>query len=155
MVRVVVVQSVSRGPLFVTPWTTAHQAPLSSTISRSLLKFVSVGLVMPSNHLILCHPFLLLPSILLSIRIFSNESALCIRWPKYWSFSISPSNEHWHGIQLYLFGPQSEITVKYDWCRNFWVYERPYSQSPSLIVSCRFHSEQQEGTHSRRTGHPS
>ena len=90
MVRVVA-QSVSRGPLFATPWTAAHQAPLSSTISRSLLKFVSIGLVMPSNHLILCHPFLLLPSIFLSIRIFSSESALRIRWPKYWSFSFRVS----------------------------------------------------------------
>ena len=80
--------------LFVIPWTTAHQASLSFTISWSLLKLMSTELVMPSNHLILCHPFLLLPSIFPSIRVFSNESTLHIRWPKYWSFHISPSNEY-------------------------------------------------------------
>ena len=82
--------------LFVTPWTTAHQASLSITNSWSLLKFVSMELVMPSNHLILCRPLLLLPSIFLCTRPFSNESDLCIRWPKYWSFSfnICPSNKH-------------------------------------------------------------
>ena len=81
---------------FTTRWTTAHQASLSTTNYRSLLKLMSIALVRPSNHLILCHPFLLLPSIFPSIRVFSNESVLCIRWPKYWgfSFSISPSNEH-------------------------------------------------------------
>ena len=78
-----------------TPWTAAHQASLSITNSLSLLKLMSIELVMPSNHLILCHP-LLLPSIFPSIRVFSNESVLHIRWPKYWSvsFSISPSNEY-------------------------------------------------------------
>ena len=78
-----------------TPWTAAHQASLSITNSRSLLKLMSIESVMPSNHFILCRPLLLLPSIFPSIRVFSNESALCIRWPKYWSFSfsISPSNE--------------------------------------------------------------
>ena len=76
------------------PWNTAHQASLSFIISQSLLKLMSVELMMPSNHLILCHPLLLLPSIFSSIRGFSNESALCIRWPKYWSFSISPSSEY-------------------------------------------------------------
>ena len=82
--------------LFVTPWTTACQAPLSSSISQSLLKFMSIELVMLSNHRILCKPLLLLPSIFPSIRVFSNESVLCIRWPKYWSFSFSnhPSNEY-------------------------------------------------------------
>ena len=82
--------------LFVTPWTAAHQASLSITNSQSLLKLMSIESLMPSNHLILCRPLLLLPSIFPSIRVFSNESALCIRWPKYWSFSfsISPSNEH-------------------------------------------------------------
>ena len=81
--------------LFVTPWTVACQASLSITNSRSPTKPMSIVFVMPSNHLILCHP-LLLPSIFPSIRVFSNESALHIRWPKYWSFSfnISPSNEH-------------------------------------------------------------
>ena len=77
-------------------WTAAHQASLSFTIFRSLLKVVSIELVMPSKHLVLCHPLLLLPSTFPSIRVFSNESALCIRWPKYWSFSfcISPSSEY-------------------------------------------------------------
>ena len=92
---VFVVQLLSRVQLFVTPWTAARQASLSSTISWSLLKLMPIESVKPSNHLILCHP-LLLPSIFPSIRVFSNESALHIRWPKYWSFSfsISPSNEH-------------------------------------------------------------
>ena len=76
-----------------TPGTAAHQASLLFTISRSLLKLISIESVMPSNHLILCHPIPLLPSIFPSIRVFSNESVFCIRWPKYWSFSISPSNE--------------------------------------------------------------
>ena len=88
------VQSLSRVQLFVTPWTAARQASLSFTISWSLL--MSVELVMPSNHLLLCCPLLLLPSIFPSIRVFSNESVLPIRWPKHWSFSfsISPSNEY-------------------------------------------------------------
>ena len=82
--------------LFVTPWTAACQASLSMTNSQNLLKLMSIESVMPSNHLILCHPLLLLPSIFPSIRVFSNESALHIRWPKYWSFSfsISPSSEY-------------------------------------------------------------
>ena len=80
----------------VTPLTAARQAPLSITNSWNLLKLISIMLVMPPNHLILCHPLLLLPSIFPSIRVFSNGSAFCIRWLKYWSFSfsISPSNEH-------------------------------------------------------------
>ena len=82
------VQSFSRVQLFVTPWTAARQASLSITNSQSLLKLMSIELVMPSNHLILCHPFLLLPSIFPSIRIFSNASVLHIRWPKYWIFSF-------------------------------------------------------------------
>ena len=90
------VQSLSRVQLFVTPWTTAHQASLSITNSQSLLKLMSIESVMPSNHLILCHPLLLLPSIFSSIRVFSSASVLRIRWPKCWSFSISisPSNEY-------------------------------------------------------------
>ena len=90
------VQSLSHVQLFATPWNVARQASLSITNSLSLLKFMSIELVMPSNHLNFCHPLLLPPSIFPSIRIFSNESVLCIRWPKYWSFkfSISPSNEH-------------------------------------------------------------
>ena len=79
-----------------TPWTTARQASRSITNSQSLLKFMSIESVMPSNHLILCHPLLLLPSIFPSIKVFSNKLALCIRWPKYWSFSFSirHSNEY-------------------------------------------------------------
>ena len=90
------VQSLSRVWLFATPWIAARQASLSIASSWSLLKLMSIELVMPSNHLILCHPLLLLPSIFPSIRVFSNESALRIRWLKYWSFSfsISPSKEH-------------------------------------------------------------
>ena len=82
--------------LFAIPWTAAHQASLSITNSWILLKLMSIESVMPSNHLILCHPLLLPPSIVPSIRVFSNESVLSIRWPKYWSFSfsISPSNEY-------------------------------------------------------------
>ena len=90
------VQSLSRVQLFVTPWTAAHQASLSITNSRSLLKLTSIESVMSSNHLILCCPLLLLPLTFPSISVFSNESVLCIRWPKYWSFSfsISPSDEY-------------------------------------------------------------
>ena len=90
------VQSLSCVRLFVTPWTAACQASLSITNSWSLPKLMSIESVMPSNHLILCRPLLLPPSIFLSIRVFSNESARPIKWPKYWNFSfnISPSNEH-------------------------------------------------------------
>ena len=90
------VQSLSHVWLFATPWIAACQASLSITNSRSLLKLMSIESVMPSNHLILCHPLLLLPPVPPSIRVFSNESVLHIRWPKYWSFSfsISPSNEY-------------------------------------------------------------
>ena len=90
------VQSLSCVQFSVTPWTAAHQASLSITNSRSLLKLMSIESVMPFNHLILCHSLLFLSSIFPSIRVFSNESVLCIRWPKYWSFSfsISPSNEY-------------------------------------------------------------
>ena len=90
------VQSLSHVQLFATPWTAARQASLSITNSWSSPKFMSIELVIPSNHLILCQPLLLPPSIFPSVRVFSNESALCIRWLKYWSFSfsISPSKEH-------------------------------------------------------------
>ena len=80
--------------LFVSRWTAPRQVSLSFTVSQSLLKLTSTELVMPSSHLILCHPLLLLPSIFLSIRVFSNVPSLCIRRPKYWSFSISPSSEY-------------------------------------------------------------
>ena len=85
------VQSLSRVRLFMTPWTATCQASLSTTNSQSLLKLTSIESVMPSSHLILCHPLLLLPPIPPSIRVFSNESAFCMRWPKYWSFSFSIS----------------------------------------------------------------
>ena len=90
------VQSLSRVQFFVTPWTAARQASLSITNSQSLPKLMSIELVIPSNHLILCRSLLLPPSTFPSIRVFTNESGVCIRWPKYWSFSfnISPSNEH-------------------------------------------------------------
>ena len=92
----VFIQFVSRVRLFTTPWTAARQAPLSSTISQSLLKLMSIESVMPSSHLILCHPLLLLPSMFPSIRSCSNESPLLIKWKKHWSFSFSigPSNEY-------------------------------------------------------------
>ena len=91
-----IVKSLSCVWLFVTPWTAASQASLSITNSQSLPKLTSIDLVMPSKHLILCHPLLLLPSVFPSIRVFWNETVLCIRWLKYWSFSvsISPSNEY-------------------------------------------------------------
>ena len=100
------VQSLSRVRLFVTPWTAARQACLSITNSQSLLKLMSIELVMPCNHLILCCPLLLLPSIFPSIRVFSNESVLLVRWPKYWSFSfsISPSSEY-----------SGQISFRVDW----------------------------------------
>ena len=88
----------------VSPWITTHQAPLSFTISQSLLKLMSSQSVMLSNHVILCCPLLLLPSILPSIRVYSNESNFCIKWPKYWGFSISPSSEY-SGL----------ISYKFDW----------------------------------------
>ena len=94
--RVIIVQSLSRVWFFANTWTAARQASLSLIISQSVLKLMSIELMMPSNHLILCHHLSLLPSIFLSTRVFSNELVLHIRWPKYWSFSfsISPSNEY-------------------------------------------------------------
>ena len=88
------VQSLSHVWLFATPWTAALQASLSFSISQSLLKLISIESVMPSNHLIFCHPLILPPSIFPSIWVFSNESVLCIRWPKFWCFAIIPSNEY-------------------------------------------------------------
>ena len=90
------VQSLTHIRLFATPWTAAHHASLSIAYSQSLLKLMSIESEMPTNHLILCHPFLFPPSIFPSIKVFSNESAVRIRWPKYWNFSfnISPSNEY-------------------------------------------------------------
>ena len=100
------VQSISFVQLFATPWTAAHQVSLSITNSWSLLKFMSIESVVPSNYLFLCHPLLLPPSIFPSIRVFSNESVLCIRWPKYWSFSFSVS------LSIDSLGL---ISVKIDW----------------------------------------
>ena len=118
--------------LFVTPWTTAHQASLSITNSQSLLKFMSIESVMPSNHLILCCPPFLLPSIFPSIRVFSNESVLQIGWPKYWSFSfsISPSNEY-SGL----------ISFKIDWLDLLAVQGTCKSFFPTLKASIQKHSK--------------
>ena len=115
-----------------TPWTAAHQASLSITNSWSLPKLMAIESVMPSNHLILCHPLLFLPSIFPSIRVFSNESALCIIWPKYWSFSfnISPSNEY-SGL----------ISFRMDWLDLLAVYRTlksllQYHSSKASILRC-------------------
>ena len=110
-----VVQLLSCVWLFVTPWTTAWRASLSFTISWSLLKLMSIESMMPSNHFILYHPLLLLPSIFPSIRVFSNESALHIRWPKYCSFSINPSNEFWFQILK-----DDAVKVLHSICQQIW-----------------------------------
>ena len=117
------VQSLSRVPLFPTPWTAAHQASLSFTNSQSLLKLMSIKSVMPSNHLTLCHPFLFPLSNFPSIRVFSSESALCIRWPKYWSFSfsLSPSSEY-SGL----------ISFRMDWLDLLSVQGTLQESSPTL-----------------------
>ena len=135
-----VVQSLSRVQLFVTPWITAHQAPLSFTISQSLLKLMSVELMMLSNHRILCCPFFLLLSIFPSIRGFFNDLALCIRWPKYWSFSISPSNKYsglisfridWFDL-LVVQGTLKHLLQHYNlkasilWCSVFFMVQLPH-----------------------------
>ena len=111
-----VVQSLSCVQLFATPWIAVHQAFLSFTVSCSLFKLMSIELVMPTNHLILCRPLLLLPSIIPSIRGFSTESGLCIRWAKYWSFSFSirPSNEHLGLFSLGLTGLISLLQYFYN-----------------------------------------
>ena len=114
------VQLLSHVRLFVTPWAAAGQASLSITNSRSLPRLMSIKLVMPSNHLILCCPLLLLPSIFSSIRVLSNESALHIRWPKYWSLSTSPSNEY-SGL----------ISVRIDWNEWFLI-----SQKSDFRICC-------------------
>ena len=106
-------QSLSHVRLFATPWTAASQASLSITSSQSLLRLMSLESMIPSNHLVLCHPLLLLPSIFPSIRVFSSESVLHIRWPKYWSFSfsISPSNEY-SGLISFRIGWFDLLTVQ-------------------------------------------
>ena len=120
---IAVVQSPSHAQLSATPWTTACQPSLSFTISRSLLKFVSIESVTPSNHLILCHPFLFLPSIFPSIRVFSSESALHIKWPTFWnfSFSISHSNEYSGLIFFFFFKLFYFLTLQY--CIGFAIYQ--------------------------------
>ena len=137
-------QPLSYVQLFVTPWSAAHQASLSITNSRSLLKLTAIESMMPSNHVILCHPLLLLPSIFPGIKVFSNESALCIRWPKYWSFSlsISPSNEY-SGL----------ISFRIDWLdllqskglsrvSSNTILQRHefFSTQPSLWFNCHIHT---------------
>ena len=114
------VQLLSCVQLFATPWTAARQSSLSTTNSQTLLKFMSIELVMPSNHLILCHPLLLLHSIFPSIRVYPSESVLHIRWPKYWnfSFSISPSNEY-----------SALIPFRMDWL-NFFAVQGTLKSSP-------------------------
>ena len=115
------VDSLSRVRLSAMPWITARQASLSITNSRSLLKPMSIELVMPSNHLNLCHPLLLLPPILPSIRVFSNESTLRMRWPKYWSFNfnINPSNEHPGLISWYI------KYIHFSFLSSLWCYKFP------------------------------
>ena len=133
------VQLLSRVRLYVTLWTATHQASLSITISQSLLKLMSIDSVMPSNHLTLCHPLLLLPSISPSIRVFTNESVPRIRWPKYWSFSfsISPSNEY-SGL----------ISFRMDWLDLLAVQEtlksllQHYSSKASILQHSAFFTVQ-------------
>ena len=129
---IVIVQSLSSVWFFATPWTAARLSFLSFTFSQNLLRFMSIESVMPSNHLILCHPLLLLPSVFPSIRFFFNESALHIRWPKYWSFSfsISPSDEY-SGL----------ICFRIDWFDLFVVQgtlksRLPHHNSKALILWC-------------------
>ena len=136
-----------------TPWTAACQAPLSITNSRSLFKLMSIESVMPSNHLILCHPLLLPPSIFPSIRVFSNESVLHIRWPNYWSFSfsISPSNEYSGLISfridwLDLCAVQGTLNLQHHsskasilWCSVFFIVQlsHPYMTTGKTIALTR------------------
>ena len=141
------VQSLSRVWLFATSWTAAHQASLSITNSRSPHKPISIELVMPSNHLIVCRPLLLLPSIFPSIRLFHNESALRIRWPKYWSFSfnISPSNEH-PVLDLVVQGTLKSVllTTQFKasilWCSAFFIVQisHPYMTTGKTIALTRW-----------------
>ena len=136
-VALFVVQSPSCVRVFVTPWTAASQASLSLTISWSLLKFMSIALVMPSNHLILYHTLLLLPSIFPGIRDFSNESAICIRWPKYWSFSISPSSENSGLISLKIWFDLLAVQRTFRSLLQYYSFERHqfFGLLPSLWTS--------------------
>ena len=140
----VVVQSLNHVPLFTTPWTAAYQAFLSFTISQSLLKIKSIESIMPSNHLILCHPLLPLLSIFPSIRVFYSELALYIRWPKYWSFSfsISPSNEYSELVSFridwfYLLAVQGTLKV---FSSTTVQKHQFFSAQPSLWSSSHIHT---------------
>ena len=145
------VQSLSHVPLFVTPWTAAHQASLSVTNSQSLLKLMSISLVMSSNHLILCRPLLLPPSIYPSIRVFSNELVLRIRWPKYlrFSFSISPSSDiqDWSplGWTGWIFLQSKGLSRVFSnttilWCSAFFIVQlsHPYMTTGKTITLTRW-----------------
>ena len=139
---IVVVQSLSHVRLFATPWTAAQQTSLYFIISQSLLKFMFIELVMPSNHLIFCHP-LLLPSIFLSIRVFSNEVALNIRWSKSWSFSsnISLSNEH-SGLISFMIDWFDHLAVQgtvKSLLYTVWKYQF-FGAQPSLWSNSRIHT---------------
>ena len=144
------VQSLSRVLFFATPWCAAHQASLFISNSQSLFKLMFIESVMPSNYLILCHPLLLLPSVLTSIRVFSNESVLHIRWTKYWSFRISPSSEYSGLISFRigwfdLFGVQGTLKnllqhhclkVSILWCSTFFMAQlsHPYMATGKIIL---------------------
>ena len=142
------VQLLSHVHLFVTPWTAAHQAFLSLTISQSLLKLMSIESVIPSKHLIPCRPLLLLPSVFSNIRVFSNELVLCIRWPMYWSFSISPSSEY-SGL----------ISFRIDWFDLFVVQETLKSllqhqfESINSLALSLLHSPTLTSIHDHRKNH--
>ena len=139
----VVVQSIIHVRLFATPWSAASQVPLSSTISLSLRKLMFTELVMPSNHFVLCCPLLLLPSIFPSIRVFSNESVLHIRWPKYWSFSFSNSLD-WFDL-LAVWGNLKSLLQHHNlkasilWCSTFSVVQlsHPYMTTGKTITLTR------------------
>ena len=164
-------QSVSSVWLFATPWTAARQASLSITNSQSSLKFIELlKLVMPSNHLIFCCPLLLLPSMFLSIRVFTNESVLHIRWPKYWSFcfSISPSNEYSGLISFRidwfdLLAEKLKRVVVIKWLnQGEWIFHSPLpmSSSPkppdtSIFNRVRFIGSLQRGSHRLKENHGS
>ena len=124
-----------------TPWTAARQVSLSITNSRSLLKLMSIESVMPSNHLVPCHPLLLLPSIFPSIRVFSNESVLHIRWPKYWSFSFntSPSKEH-SGLISFRMDLLDLLTVQ----GTLKILLQLHSSNASILQKVSFHSKTKE-----------
>ena len=127
-----IVLSLSRAQLFSTPWTAARQASLSFTFSRSLLKLMSIESVMPSNHLILCLLVLLLPPIFLSIRVFSSESALCFRWPDYWSSIYKGTDPIYEGGTLLLIPTPPNTTTSGSWDFSIWILKR---QKPSETSS--------------------